>query len=384
MFITPRYSEGTPGTRPSISSQFPLHFVTPLSDSPYKSNSCESARDTGPFYLFPISSELFDDPESQIIASEIGSNINDAVVTQIAQKILNAELRKQHFVQLTSNESHLILHDPSSNLIVKLFFQEIVKINETDEVILAQDGCEHEPNPESCAFEGHFERLLQRQNTENSSFGFENDEHSKKMSHESHYRNIIKAKKIIRNKRLDLLVVPQTKYYILKRGNQKIEMLVEERLSIKSSAETQQIMYQTRTNRFILTLIQTGRFICSSDFRDVTWRNIPIIDDPIHTNEPFKIGLIDLEECTSAEIGLFGAGILRRGLLGSVHKSFMQTIIDIARRSGVSTHLISLTRPQQSSPRNEEVEELSGSRSLLHLDSKKFSPLRGTKNTKEE
>ncbi len=140
------------------------------------------------------------------------------------------------------------------------------------------------------------------------------------MSH--HYQNMIRAETIIRVNQLRSLVIPRAKLLRI----EEYEILVQKELHFDPQRQERHLQDEWIHE----PLLELAKFVCDTGYSRVGWRNNPIL-----TNK--KIGLIDLQEMDSAEYGLFGKGLERRGLVGCVNEEQGKMIEAVAKEKGVST-----------------------------------------------
>lgn len=131
------------------------------------------------------------------------------------------------------------------------------------------------------------------------------------------YENMIKAIEVCIVNQLDLLHVPQAKKITF----DKHTLIAEKKLRFNPYENAQENLYDSLANKLNETIRQLQIFITKTGASDISWRNIPILEeDPNYTGPP-RIGLIDLEEMEDVQMGLCGLlGGGRRGLIGCINE----------------------------------------------------------------
>lgn len=136
-----------------------------------------------------------------------------------------------------------------------------------------------------------------------------------------------RAAEICKKQQLDLLVLPQQSLYEVYLGREILHVIAEERLPLTNNALVHARLYETFAEDFEPTLQQLVAFIAASGFRDVDFRNIPVLDRAAGSDTAPQIGLVDLEDCGDItgecqrwtyELALFGNGRGIRGLFGCI------------------------------------------------------------------
>lgn len=106
----------------------------------------------------------------------------------------------------------------------------------------------------------------------------------------------------------------------------KYEVLVEEKLNVVED-------YKLDDNAINEVVKQLTLFIYYSKFKDVENRNLPICE----LNGKYKIGLIDLEDCTSGYTGLFGGFKNITGLQFLFSIDVKDIILETLKTIGIDT-----------------------------------------------
>lgn len=136
------------------------------------------------------------------------------------------------------------------------------------------------------------------------------------------FANMVKAKEVCLAHQLNLIIVPHAKKF----NAAGMTLIAEERLNINLNESAQEHFYQLPGLNE--TVKQLATFITKTGFSDVEWRNMPIVDTAPDFPGNRHVALIDLEEMSGAEIGIFGnRGLYRRGLIQCLYS---EEQIDIA------------------------------------------------------
>lgn len=151
------------------------------------------------------------------------------------------------------------------------------------------------------------------------------------------YKKMIYAHAVCRIHQLGLLVIPKAKLFTVQFGGQEYEMVAEQKLDITPEESAQEQFYKEYATSLNEAIRQLAIFICKTDYSDVEWRNNPVLVDSLDEKGQRKIALIDLEETDSREIGLFGGGCGRRGLVRCVSSEQGKIVERVALEHGVDT-----------------------------------------------
>ena len=171
-------------------------------------------------------------------------------------------------------------------------------------------------------------------------------------SNDERYRNMVKAKQICLAHHLSLLVIPHANYFTV--GTHLI--IAEECLDINSQESAQEEFYSKFSKDLNETIKQLATFVAKSKFNDVTWRNIPTINEEEDFRGPRRAALIDLEHMKSAANGFIGDPNGSRGLIKCVSKDQTDMVIKQGRKKGVSlpSKLIRLEKKARLKELNED------------------------------
>ncbi|EXK23600.1 hypothetical protein FOMG_19639 [Fusarium oxysporum f. sp. melonis 26406] len=154
-----------------------------------------------------------------------------------------------------------------------------------------------------------------------------------------------RADAICKKKQLNLLVLPQQSLYEIRYQYGIIHVIAEERLPLANNFLVHARRYETLAKHLDPTLQQLVTFIAASGFRDVDFRNIPILDQDLIPNAALKIALVDLENCGDIIDGtqnwgyyqsaFFGTGGGTRGLFGCIAPQNFPAVKDAALACGI-------------------------------------------------
>jgi hypothetical protein len=154
---------------------------------------------------------------------------------------------------------------------------------------------------------------------------------------ELRFDNMIKAKEVCLANNLDHLVIPQAKKFNVKVNDDTSYMLIaEESLDINPEESANEALYQIFSTKLMETERQLAIFIAKTGFSDVSWRNIPLINESSQLYENKRVALIDIEHMEGAKEGFLGSGNGSCGLIGCVSEDQIDNVIAIARKQGVA------------------------------------------------
>lgn len=136
------------------------------------------------------------------------------------------------------------------------------------------------------------------------------------------YKNLLYGKYIIDFYNLDLLYIPDAVIFTINNNENEYILIVEEYLKLLESKNGDH--YKLYVNELDDTIRQMTKFICKTNFCDVDYRNIPLIDENFKKDNKLckRIALIDLEDFYNADYGIFGR-VRAKGLLRCI-KSLKQ------------------------------------------------------------
>src|SRR3989338_353064 len=159
--------------------------------------------------------------------------------------------------------------------------------------------------------------------------------------------NMVKAKEVCLALQLGLLIIPHAKKFHVDGRT----LIAEECFDVQQHESAQERLY-SELSWLNETTRQLATFIAKTGFSDVEWRNMPIIDDAPVFQGSRRVALVDLEEMDSPEIGIFGGGLGRRGLIRCLSS---EEQIDIALAERVVMVLLINMSPQHRSKQEESM-----------------------------
>ncbi|MDF2549884.1 MAG: hypothetical protein K0S07_951 [Chlamydiales bacterium] len=158
----------------------------------------------------------------------------------------------------------------------------------------------------------------------------------KTVSKRPRFANMVRAKEICLAKRLNLLIIPKAKEIQIDGDQgQKFPLIAEESLDLNPIPSIQEDLYRTHAEELQDAVCQLATFIAKTGFNDVTWRNIPVLNQPSGLQK--RIALIDLEHMESAISGFLGdINNGSCGLIRCVSEGQIDRVIAEADRQGVA------------------------------------------------
>ena len=168
------------------------------------------------------------------------------------------------------------------------------------------------------------------------------------------YDNMITAKQACLKNDLDLLIVPQAQKFDVEFNGEVYSIIAEQKLNLAFHETAQEELYHQSSARLNETARQLAILVANTGFYDVTWRNIPILNEP-GSDKP-RIGLIDLEHINmrARKEGFLG-NLFSRGLIRSVSEEQINIVVEEARKQGVQLSKDEVVKVKQT--RLEELEE---------------------------
>lgn len=151
---------------------------------------------------------------------------------------------------------------------------------------------------------------------------------------EVRYQKMIDAQTVVRVHQLGLLVVPHAKLFTVVDGETH-KIIAEQKMDINPHSSAQEQYFQEYAESLNEAVSQLAIFICKTRYSDVEWRNNPVLNNSLDENGNRKIALIDIEELNSAQIGLFGGGFGRRGLVRCVNEQQGLLVQKVAQQNGI-------------------------------------------------
>ncbi len=154
---------------------------------------------------------------------------------------------------------------------------------------------------------------------------------------ERHQRTLA-AIEVCRTYQLGLLVIPRVKLFTVTIKGEKYVIIAEQKLDINPYESAQEQYYEEFADSLDETIRQLAIFICKTGYRDVAWRNNPILNNSFDTNGNRRFALIDLEDIDDPQIGLFGGtGEKTKGLVRCVNERQGLIVEAIAKANGIET-----------------------------------------------
>lgn len=151
------------------------------------------------------------------------------------------------------------------------------------------------------------------------------------------YQRMINAHAVCRTHKLGLLIIPKAKLFTVKVEGKDYDIIAEQKLDINPNESAQEQYYEDYADSLDEAIRQLAIFICKTGYSDVERRNNPILNNSIDEHGNRKFALIDIEEIDSPEIGLFGGGWGRRGLVRCINEQQGQIVREVARKNGIKT-----------------------------------------------
>lgn len=145
----------------------------------------------------------------------------------------------------------------------------------------------------------------------------------------SRFANMVKAWEVCKVNNLALLVIPHAKK--LEIGD--YELIVEQSLKIKTEESAQEENYHKYSKELNETARQLAIFVSKTGFKDVTWRNIPVIEEA-QGLQGRRVALIDLEYMGDAYYGFVGGFAGSRGLLRCISREQIEIVRKEALKQG--------------------------------------------------
>ena len=174
------------------------------------------------------------------------------------------------------------------------------------------------------------------------------------------FNNMIQAKEVCLTHRLGLITIPQAKMFEVEAEGRTFPVIAEQSLDVRATDSAQEELYRDHANHVGQAVRQLGTFIAETGFYDVTWRNIPVIDEAPGFQGARRIGLIDLEHMEKAKHGILGSWNGSRGLIRCLFsEEQMDAVLSDAKQEGI----ISEEKAQQ--VKAKRLEEIRSDQQLL-------------------
>ena len=153
---------------------------------------------------------------------------------------------------------------------------------------------------------------------------------------DSRFENMVKAKEVCMTNELGLLVIPHAKKFQIEAEGRQYTFIAEEGLDLNHNESAQEENFHQYSKELNATARQLAVFIAKTGFNDVTWRNIPILNEAQGYKGPRRVGLIDLEHMEDKVNGFIGDGNGSRGLIRCVSAKQIDGVIAEAKKHGVA------------------------------------------------
>jgi len=151
------------------------------------------------------------------------------------------------------------------------------------------------------------------------------------------FANMIKAKEVCLANDLGLLTIPHATKFDVEVSGVTYTLIAEESLDFDPNESAHEELFHKYSTELNETARQLAIFVAKTGFNDVTWRNIPIINETAEFRGHRRVALIDLEDMTSAKKGFIGDFISgSRGLIRCVSEEQIESVIAEARKQGVA------------------------------------------------
>lgn len=176
------------------------------------------------------------------------------------------------------------------------------------------------------------------------------------------FKNMIKAKEVCLARELGLLVIPQAKKFTVNVQDNKYVFIAEESLDVNADESSQEHLYYTYSKELNETIRQLAIFIAKTGFNDISWRNIPLLNEAADYDGPRRVGLIDVEYMKNVVDGFKGDNRSRGLIKCATTESQIDAIIDEAyKQSGA------LTSEEAQTLKNQRLDELEFENKLRHF-----------------
>ncbi len=149
------------------------------------------------------------------------------------------------------------------------------------------------------------------------------------------FEKMIFAKEICLTHDLDQLVIPHAKKLEIEVENVIYSLIAEECLNFKPDESLHEEHYLIHSDDLNRAIDQLAIFILKTGFNDVTWRNIPVIEEVVDFIGDRRIALIDLEHMGSVRNGFLGDYNDSCGLVGCIAEKQMDRVLTLAKDHGV-------------------------------------------------
>lgn len=177
------------------------------------------------------------------------------------------------------------------------------------------------------------------------------------------FKNMVKAKEVCVANQLGLLIIPNAKKFNVNTQGNTYIFIAEENLKVHANESYQEHLYHTHSTELNKTARQLAIFVAKTGFNDVTWRNIPILNEAPKYSGPRRVGLIDVEHMKSVVNGFKGDLNGSRGLIRcATSEEQIDAIIEEARKQGVA-----LTSKEAQDMKQQRLDELEADKQLQRI-----------------
>ena len=176
------------------------------------------------------------------------------------------------------------------------------------------------------------------------------------------FANMVNAKVVCLANDLSLLIIPQAQKFDINVNGKNYTLIAEEDLKFNPNASAHEELYHKYSTELNETARQLAVFVAKTGFNDVTWRNIPILNEAEEFQGPRRVALIDLEHMKSSLNGFIGDFNGSCGLIRCMPEAQIDTVIEEARKQGVA-----ITDNQALNAKNLRLNELESDNALRTL-----------------
>lgn len=180
------------------------------------------------------------------------------------------------------------------------------------------------------------------------------------------FENMVKAKEICVANELGLLIIPHAKKLTVNADGNDYAFIVEESLDLNPNESAHKEFYHKYSTELNETARQLAIFVAKTGFNDVTWRNIPILNEAQEFQGSRRVALIDLEHMNSTVKGFLGDDNGSCGLIGCVSEAQIDSVIAEARKQGVA-----ITDEKALNAKTRRLQELESDKALRTFYEKK-------------
>jgi hypothetical protein len=176
------------------------------------------------------------------------------------------------------------------------------------------------------------------------------------------FDNMVKAKEVCLANDLGLLIIPHAKKFDVEASGITYTLIAEESLDFDPNESAHEELYHKYSTELNETARQLAIFVAKTGFNDVTWRNIPLLNESFGFHGPRRVALIDLEHMDSAKNGFLGDINGSCGLIRCVSEEQIDVVIAEARKQGVA-----ISEEEAKEAKNRRLNELEEDKQLRTL-----------------